>query len=206
MRKDIMLKDGNKIIIDITPGYCTEVIKITKGYFKEKDLIKSISLTIWDDISFHGYINNNKTENILEFEFDINDPIYFCLNRLLNDKELLIIEDDDTYEMNKKYMTIKREEEIIKIIFFNNIKENNSHNKYNVFIKNIGPDSRSKIEDIKMKQQIVKFFRECTKTLLEESHQITIDEYIETSRIKELEEKQNKFTRKRKIEKELKSC
>lgn len=198
MKNEITLQDGNKIIIDIHNGYCTDVIQISKGYFEEKRLKKSITLTIWDDISFHGYISDDIKSNSIEFDFEINDPIYFCLNRLLKDKEILIIEDDETYETNEKYIIIKKEKTTIKIIFVSKTNEKSHYNKYNVFIKNIGQDPRSKIADLNIKYDIVNFFKECKETLLENNHQITFDEYIEESRIRDLTKSKNEFVRKRK--------
>ena len=88
-----------------------------------------------------------------------------------------------------KYLVIKRELNCIKIIFYNKTKTRINHDKFGVFIKNIGSDPRSKIEDFNKKLRIVRFFRDLEKRLLEENHQITYDEYIETKRIEELEKK-----------------
>lgn len=192
MLKTINLEDGNRIMLSIEPGYCTNTVSISKGYFCDDELVKDISLTIWDDIAFHGYIcsqeRNIEYPKELVFEFDINDPIYFCLLELLGNDDYLVIDDDDTYDILKKYMTVKREETSIKIIFTNLKEENFYHNRYGAFIKNIGPDGRSKIEDINIKYRIVDFFGKLVRTLLEEYHQVTIPEYLEINRIKKLQE------------------
>ena len=160
MRKDIDLEDGNKIIINISPGYCTNFVNISKGYLNNNDLVKGIDFSIWDDISIRGFIYEDINTNILKFEFDFYDPIYFCLNRLLGKDDELIIDDDDTYASLEKYMIIKRFEKSIKVIFINREKEYKSYNKYGIFIKNIGPDTRSKIEDFNIKLRLLKFFRD----------------------------------------------
>lgn len=186
MRKDIDLEDGNKIIINISPGYCTNVINIIKGYFDYNNLTKEINFSIWDDISISAYSSHNNEFDTLEFEFDINDPIYFCLNRLLANNKELIIDDDDTYASFKKYMIIKREDKSIKILFINK-----KDKYYGIFIKNIGPDPRSKIEDFNIKIRLIKFFRDMERVLLEETHQITFDEYIELLRLNSLDKEEN---------------
>jgi len=193
MRKDIDLEDGNKIIININPGYCTNNVIISKSYFKDNNLVKGIDFSIWDDISIRGFTYEDINTNILKFEFDFYDPIYFCLNRLLANNKELIIDDDDTYASLKKYMIIKREDKSIKIVFINK-----KDKYYGIFIKNIGPDPRSKIEDFNIKIRLIKFFRDMEHVLLEESHQITFDEYIEILRLNSLdkEERSSKILRK----------
>jgi len=191
MLKKIDLADGNRIIFSKEEGYCTSTVSFSKGYLKNGELVKIIDMSIWDDMSFHGYLGVDYREeelpNVLEFEFTIDDPLYFCLDELLGNDHILIIDDDDTYDRMKKYMTIKKEETIIKIIFTNNKPSQFHHDKYGTFIKNIGPDGRSKIEDIKIKYKIVDFLRNSAKRLLEEFPQMSIFEAIEIRRVKELE-------------------
>ena len=186
MEKITNLENGNRITIDISKGYCTDVINIHKYYAQNGKLIKIIRLSIWDDMSFGGY-TYIKEEKELEFSFDKNDPLYFCLNRLLGNNQKITIDDDDTYEKMQKYMIIKKENNTIKIVFTNIKKEQENHDKYRVFIKNIVPDSRSKIEDFSIKLRLVNFFKDCRQILLEKEHQITIDEYLEQSRLEEIE-------------------
>ena len=97
----------------------------------------------------------------------------------------LIIDDDDTYQRLKRYLIIKKVNDIYKIIFINNLEKNDyESNKFRVFIKNIGPDCRSKIIDFSIKKRIVDFFKEVEETLLEDYHQITFEEYIEFNKVK----------------------
>ena len=185
MLKQVGLEDGNRWVISIEPGYCTNTVSFSKGYIENNKLIKSIDFSIWDDMSIHAYLSSHEYPDTLDFSFGITDPIYFCLDALLDGAKEFIIDDDDTCERLKKYMMIIKEDVLIKIIFVNKKNDKIHHNKYGVFIKNIGPDGRSKIEDIKVKYRIVDFFRACAKCLLEEYHQITFREYVETLRIKE---------------------
>jgi len=192
MVKYVELDDGNRWVISVEKGYCTNMISFSKGYIKDGEVIKSIDFAIWDDMSFRGYLNHNllngeEYPDNLEFEFNINDPIYFCLLDLLEDQDMFIIDDDDSYQRMKKYMSIIRETTSIKIVFTNTKNEIIHHNKYGAFIKNIGPDGRSKIEDIKIKYKIVDFLRNSAKRLLEEFPQMSIFEAIEIRRVKELE-------------------
>lgn len=183
MNKKMILNDGNIVILDKQKGYCTSEVSIMKYYLENDNLLKKITLSIWDDMFFSGYSNNTNMDT-LEFEFDISDPLYFCLNRLLNNDKTLIIDDDNTCELMTKYMIIKKENELIKIIFRSAKKSDKNCEKFRVFIKNIGPDPRSKITDCNMKFRLVDFFRDCEHRLLEEYHQVTIDEYCEELRQK----------------------
>lgn len=178
VRKEIKL-NCDKIIITITPGYCCDTVSITKGYVN-KDGLKTFSMSIWDDMSFSAWSENMGETDKIEFEFDMNDPLFFCLNRLLGSDKSFIIDDDDTREIMKKYMVIKKDNNIIKVFIINTKIVGYDIGKFNVFIKNIGPDARSKIENYDTKIRLIKFFRDCENTLLEEYHQITMDEYIET--------------------------
>lgn len=184
MQKEIELQDKNKIIINISPGYCTNVVNINKGYFKDNKLIKGISFSIWDDISIRAWTFEDNIDK-LEFIFDINDPIYFSLNRLLLGEYKFIIDDDDTCSLMNKYLVIKKELDTIKITFFNLLKDKRRHELFGVFIKNIGPDPRSKVDDFNKKIRLVRFFRDLERILIEENHQISYDEYLETIRIDE---------------------
>ena len=67
--------------------------------------------------------------------------MFFAFNRLINEKETLIIDDDDTFDEKKKYLEIKREENNIKIIFHNNISNIIGH-----FFNNPGLAPTSQIQ------------------------------------------------------------
>ena len=100
------------------------------------------------------------------------------------DKEL-IIDDDDTYEDMEKYMTISIDNDIITIKFINKLENDNSMERFSVFIKNIGFDLRSKIDcnDLDTKDRLYVFFSEVHKLFMEEFHQITIEEYLLNKRL-----------------------
>ena len=55
-----------------------------------------------DDFNFFGtsFIDD---KDQLEFSIDANNPMFFAFNRLINEKETLIIDDDDTFDEKKKY-------------------------------------------------------------------------------------------------------
>ena len=126
--------DKQKIKFKITKNGSIVNINISLGYFNDNDLEKILELSMSDDFNFFG-TSFIEDEDQLEFSIDANNPMFFAFNRLINEKETLIIDDDDTFDEKKKYLEIKREENNIKIIFHNNIS--NSYDKFNIFIKNI---------------------------------------------------------------------
>lgn len=186
MKKEFLLDNGNKIFLIVNDHFCGEMVTIGMYYLENKKDIKNFRFSIWDDMSFNGF-SFDKNSTTVEFEFDINDPLYFCLNRLLGDDKELTIDDDDTSEIMKKYMTILKEEKTIKIVFVNSLEKRDIVETFRVFIKNIGPDARSKIEDYNTKIRLIEFLRDCRSILTEEYHQVTIDEYMEILRQKKLE-------------------
>jgi len=173
------LDNGNILLLSINPGYCCNTVSISEGYIKNNNLEKEIELSIWDDILFSVY-TNDISQNHIDFEFDINHPLYFCIKNLLGNDETIIIDDDNNSKCLERYLIIKKEENIFKFSFINNnSKKFLNHEKFRVFIKNIGPDPRSKILDFYIKKRIISFFRESEKILSEDIHQISFDEYIE---------------------------
>lgn len=183
MKKRIVVNQNDIIEVGTTLGYAGDKLEIFRSY-RMGSTIKNIDFSLWDDIAFNAY--TTEEADSLEFIFNINDPFYFCLNRFLGTDKEICIDDDDTHYYGKKYMLIRKEGYSIKIIFKNLLSEEDYDPTeylaayFRVFIKNIGPDARSKIEDYDIKVRIVNFLRDCGESLLEEYHQITIDEYLET--------------------------
>lgn len=179
MNKIIILNDGSILKYFITEGY-TRYIEITRSYMID-GMIKNLSFAIWDDMILKGY-TNDASSNSLVFSFDIHDSFYYCFSKFLGTDKKFIIEDDDTDIFHSKYLIIQKEDYHIQIIFQNDRfykKSEEYFSKFRIFIKNIGPDPRSKIDNYNNKIRIIQLFRNLEETILEEYHQITIDEYLE---------------------------
>lgn len=137
------------------------------------------------DYSFNSYCTkNNELENIKceSHIIDKTNPLYIPLLHLLNGENELIIDDDDTREINQKYMKVYFDGKNVYVEFINNLdRENNDLEKFNIFIKNIGADVRSKIDcaDKDTKERLFFFFCELADKFYEEdTHQMTIEEYL----------------------------
>lgn len=179
MKKKIINKDS-QVHVSITKGYCTDVINIEKCFLNNNKFDKCIKMIIYDDIIFRAFKMNIPDDvNELEYEITIEDKIYFALNRLLGVDNELYIDDDDTKEELKNYLLIRRKKDKILFIFHDENINKPSFERFSVFIKNTGPDVRSKIDDFNVKYKISKFFKEASEILINENHQYTLDEYYE---------------------------
>lgn len=160
---------------------------IQEYVLKDGKPIKNYSLSKYDDYGFNGhiYIKENDTYildkvNSLSFDFSIDHPLYIPLLNLLNGDDELIIDDDYTNNLNKKYMIIKRKHDKIYLCFVNSLEEDELIYKFFVFIKNIMFDSRSKIDYMNKdtKDRLYLFFEEIDEVFKGEYHQLTLLEYL----------------------------
>ena len=145
---------------------------------------KIIDFCRWDDYSFKSWYDINYEEYIvLNSElhtFEKSHPLYLPLLHLLNGEKELIIDDDEISEVNKKYMRIYTNKDKINIDFINKLENNHALDKFSIFIKNISFDLRSKIDCLEKdtKERLYFFFQEVYEKIIEENHQISIEEYL----------------------------
>jgi len=178
--KEFVLSDGNELRLQISKAYCGRSIRLEKDYVENGKLIKGFTLCQWDDYAFDVFINDaDFSKKSVYFIIDINDPLFFCFHRLLNGVEELVI-DSDEYEENIRSLFIRRKDNFDIELEFRSIYPKESLEKYAVFIKNVGFDLRSKIDyyGLDTKQRLFEFFEDIKNTLLEETHQVSIEEYI----------------------------
>lgn len=67
-----------------------------EGFLENGDVIKTYTLSQWDDYGFNGWINNAEGIKKISFEFDMQHPLYFPLFHLLNYDDELLLDDDGT--------------------------------------------------------------------------------------------------------------
>lgn len=185
------------ISYNVSNGY-VPMQTIKEDIFEDGEFKKNYRLNRWDDYGFVGWSNDKKDINKLSFEFDKDHPLYIPLLHLINFDEEILIDDDDTYEINKKYLLIHKEEDKIIMDFINKLSTELEYEKFRVFIKNVGIDCRSKI-DVDTKDRLYCFFKESYEELTNTYHQETIEEYT----IKNNPEIETKELKKYKLEKEL---
>ena len=183
-KKTIKINDDRILKFYISDGYAQPMYTIMEGFIENDEIKKTYNLSQWDDYGFTAWINNiDKDIKTISYEFDINHPLYIPLIHLLNYDEELIIDDDDTNELNKKCMRIYNKKDKILVDFINKLEDNNYYStseKFHVFIKNIVTDGRSKIDcQYKdTKERLFIFFKEVYDIFTKDHQQISIEEYL----------------------------
>ncbi|MBR4619169.1 MAG: hypothetical protein IKO49_07685 [Bacilli bacterium] len=181
MNKKIVIDSNRFLQLDISSDYSYSII-ITETFFNENNIEKEYTLSRSDDYNFYVSLDDYDNINEVSFSFDIDHPLYFSLLHLLRGSNSLIIDDDDTFEVDEKYLEIRNDDDIIKLSFHNKMVEETlfDYDKFNIFIKNICFDGRSKIDQQykDTKDMLTAFFNEVVQILTEEYHQTTIEEYI----------------------------
>ena len=118
-----------------------------------------------------GYtVKNDVTD--LTIEIDNTHPLYIPFVNLLSEKDEIIINDDRIKESNRRYLKIYRDEEKVYLKFVNNIMDNKnrfSHDKFNIFIKNIYFDKNSKLDQMNsdIKYRLHQFFIEVNNMMMD---------------------------------------
>jgi len=179
--KRIQINENRILIYRISEGYAKPTYTITEGFLENDEVIKTYSLSQWDDYGLNGWINNDDNVKKISFVFDIDHPLYIPLFHLLNYDDELLIDDDDTMSNNQKYLLVHKEKSKIFMDFINELNDEiHMPEKFNVFIKNIGRDGRSKIDqDHKdTKLRLFLFFNEVYTKLVNDYQQISIEEYL----------------------------
>lgn len=199
--KRIQINENRILIYSITGGYAKPTYTIQEGFLENGEVVKSYTLSQWDDYGFRGWASDDEDIKRLSFEFDMTHPLYIPLIHLLNYDEELVIDDDDTREENKNFMQIHQEEDKILVDFVNELDDDYLVDRFNVFIKNILFDGRSKIDQQQKdtKTRLIDFFNEANNTLTNDYHQVSIEEWLLRNSTRE-EAVQMKKVFKRKIQ------
>ena len=178
--------DANRILIfSVTEGYAKPTFTIMEGFLENGDVIKTYSLSQWDDYGLNGWSNNDEQLDRISFEFDMNHPLFFPLFHLLDYDDELLIDDDNSKEDNKKYLLVHRKKDKIYMDFIDELGDDfYTGERFHVFIKNIGFDGRSKIDrDQKdTKERLFAFFSESYNAIVSDYHQISFEEWLLTNR------------------------
>lgn len=174
IEKTIKTKNGNIITYRESSGNCIKSRIIQISYFEQENLTKTIILSMADDYGFEGYLEDASAQEIREanrvqFDFGEEDILYKHLETLLGQDNVLTIDDDETWEENKKTMQIFRGDKGIIVAFENKLQDNKISDKFRVFIKNILYDNRSKIDHLQhdTKERLARFFADVRNEFLQ---------------------------------------
>lgn len=133
---------------------------------EKKEPIKSLTFRRKSDFIISGMsydLEECGRATTMDFLIPKDSIAYKECSCLLEGLDNLEIEDDDTSEYKKKYLDISKNENGVNFTFINNRedqKQGRSIEKFDVFIKNIFPDGRSKIDrkELDTKDRLNKFF------------------------------------------------
>ena len=179
--KRIQIHDNRILLYRIFPGYSKDTYTITEYFLENGEVLKTYSLSQWDDYGLNGWTCDDEEVHHLSFEFDMNHPLFFSFFHLLNYDDELIIDDDDTRDEYKRYLRVHRDKDRIFMDFIDEVDDSiYLSERFYVFIKNILHDGRSKIDrDYKdTKLRLVDFFKEVHIVLTEMYHQISLEEWF----------------------------
>ena len=181
MEKKLNINSNRKLIFSREPSYGTYLDEVEEGFSKNSKLDKGYSLSRWDDYAFVGY--SSSRHHCVDFSFDVDHVLYFPLLHLLGDDDELIVDDDDSLELNRRYMRIYKDDDLIKMEFNDDFDD--EIKKFNVFVKSINYDGRSKIDCFKLdtKERLAKFFDEAIENIIEDDHQVTMEEYTTRNKV-----------------------
>jgi len=200
LERRINISENRILIYNISKGYAKPTYTVAEGFLEDGDVKKTYSLSQWDDYGFSGWTSENDNVNKISFEFNSSHPLYLPLLHLLNYDDELIIDDDETREENKRYLSIYRKDNKMYVDFIDNVKDSeiDYSEKFHVFIKNIIYDGRSKIDQTykDTKIRLLTFFDEVNEILTRGCHQISMEEYFDDSDKKEYEGIKKVFRRK----------
>lgn len=135
---------------------------------------------MWDDFQFDAYTKDNVNE--LFFEFENGSPLYLELSILLGKDKKIVIDDDHTFSKLKKFMIIENIDDNIVIHFIGNADCELTSQKFSVFVKNIGPDARSKIQNSDLKIKLIDFFKNRENSLLREEYKSSTEGSIQNKK------------------------
>ena len=188
MQKRIKIDDNHFLVFDANDDF-VYTMTISGYYLENNKLEKAFYLSMWDDFSFNAYVNNYNISEIT-FTFNKNHPLYNPLKKILNTDNNLLIDDDLTLKDKMKYLNISMSNNVILLSFVNKLSNQDYYSKkFNVFIKNIMPDCRSKIDRqyLDTKEHLCHFFNEVRdffETCISENQDKAIEKVIKIRNIK----------------------
>lgn len=171
MEKTINMQNGDVIIINSNLEGYDNSFTINKGYMENGEVKKVIIFKKSYNFLIDGWMVSNDETNILTYEFEESDPLYDYLNNLIGKQGIFILDDDLTREENKKFVSIKKENNKIVLSIVNNLNNNHSIDKFNVRVINtFKNDGISKIDynQSDVRERLNKFFNDMQNDFLEQ--------------------------------------
>ena len=169
MKKEVIL-DNSKITIEKN-NRCT---LLYEEVFENKSINKSYEI-IWKD-NYMFCARSNEVNDSVSFTFNIDHPLFFPLLHLLDDSKKVIISDENN---KNKFLEISRDDNNISMSFIGNDEYKCSSGYFDIFVSNKDYSLLKKTcSDLSIKERLLNFSCEISKSLFEEYHQISMEEYV----------------------------
>ena len=168
MKEKIALNEDHIIELKVADTRDENTISIQETYYNGDDFEKAMYLAIADDFLFLADTDDKETTTI-EFEIDRNHPLYESVKTLLEDKKEIVI-DDESEEMLKRYVKIKKEDKIFKFVFVSHAKQIADSYRFAVFVNSVAPTIESKMTDYSIKIRLIRFFMEVKDCFLDKAY------------------------------------
>ncbi len=179
-RSNIDINDNRKLSYTVIQDFLCDH-HIDESFYNGQELEKSYSFHRSSDYAFNAifFAGDDSKLKTLSFSFGVDHPLYTPLLHLIDYDGELIIDDDDTREENKKYLKIYKKGDIIFLDFYNLLENDRSFERFNVFIKNITIDGRSKVDhqNKDTRKRLNEFYGEAF------DRQITLEQYCVANHI-----------------------
>lgn len=151
------------------------VYSIEEFFIEHDEIQRSYRLCRNGGYEFYGWINTSiATKEIMEsltYDFDENHPFYVPLLHFLGKNTKILIDDEKTQELNKKYIIINKNTDKVSLIFINNITKDEIDKKFNIAINSTEFDFHGKTEysntDIKKRLEVL--FDEIIELIIKEN-------------------------------------
>ena len=183
MEKEVKLANERSVRVIVDNEELLPKINITECFCEDSLECAHYSLEQGDKFCFAASLDmdlqseeNNKT---LVFNFNVDHPLYFPLLHLLGKDKEVIIKDDEVEDAEQKCLVIVNDNDLITMSFVDKTKASIVSGKFVVtcdtkfdYLTNL-----SAVKNNDTKKRLYYFFHEASEVLLEDSHQISMEEY-----------------------------
>lgn len=121
--KTIQMDDNRSLTYELWDDEISPFYRI-----KESFMDKGYSIAMHENFAFEATDLDNRKNRIINFDFDYNHPLYMALTNMLGDEDIIIFNDESISNSNKRFVTISKEDELIKLAFVNLINNKDKTN------------------------------------------------------------------------------
>ena len=183
MEKEVRLADERSVRVFVDNEGLLPTINITERFCEDSLECAHYSLEQGDKFIFAAYLDidlqSEENNNSLVFNFNVDHPLYFPLLHLLGKDKEVVIKDDEVEDVEQKRLSIVNDNDLISMNFVDRTKASIVSGKFIIncdrkfdYLTNLNA-----VKNNDIKKRLYYFFHEASEVLLEDSHQISMEEY-----------------------------